>query len=592
MTLALFVANIVLYSAFPFYFVGLYKRFGTLPFYVYLGIVLSFGGFLGAIYSFPLAVGGNVSGGNIAYAAFMMTAIVLVIVDNRVVNIRYVVRLVITVNVFVFFLFSLLVGVLGNDAIINPFGVSGEVFSVSLGLMLLGELLIIVELLAVLYLFDLLKARIQNLTVLALCFIAIYVVLICFDGVAFPLIAFGFRREIVETVFGGLPGKVVLAASFSIPLFAFLMVFRARFRRYAAEAFVFIDLFVLPHRQLIREVDRHKETARRSDERYRHLAESIQDIFFSIDDRFDITYWNAASEGNGVSAASAVTRPLFDVLPEDRGSPFDLFLQETIRLAAPRHHLLRRVEGDATRFYDVFAYPFEGGLSIIQRDVTERIEADNSLKQSLSEKEVLIRELYHRTNNILQMIRAMLVLQAGAAPDSDAVRDIVRRTEQRIMGMAAVQELLYSAKDLSRIPCRGYVESCLDRIRDFHPEVARRVRIVTEIDDGRFLIDTAVPFGLLLNELVTNAFLHAFPSRTGTIRVVLTYSEDAHFQFTCSDDGVGLEEPFDINTRRTLGFQLIRALAEQQLQGELSIVSRPGFTFSLRFPDRLYEPRV
>ena len=592
MTLMLFVGNIVLYSAFPFYFVGLYKRFGTLPFYVYLSIVLSFGGFLGAIYSFPLEVGGNVSGGNIAYGAFMMTAILLVIVDNRVVNIRYVVRLVITVNIFVFFLFSLLVGVLGDGAVVNPFGVSEEVFSVSLGLMLLGELLIVVELLVALYLFDLLKARIRNLTVLALLFIAIYVVLICFDGIAFPLIAFGFRREIVETVFGGLPGKVILAGSFSVPLFLFFMVFRARFRRYATEPFVFVDLFVLPHRQLIREVDRHRETAKRSDERYRLLANSIQDVFFSIDGQFNITYWNAASEKGGVPLDVAVGRPLFEIIPEDRDSEFDAFLRKTIHVASPRHHLLRRVENGAVRFYDVFAYPFEDGLSIIQRDVTPRIEADNRLKQSLSEKEVLIGELYHRTNNVLQMVRAMLVLQAASAPDSAAVREIVQRTEQRIMGMAAVQELLYSSKDLSRIPCRSYVESCLDRIRDFYPERAEHVRIVTEIDDARFLIDTAVPFGLLLNELIINALIHAFPSGGGTIRLTLRYSEDAYFLFTCSDDGVGVEEPFEIDTRRTLGFQLIRALGEQQLQGELSTASRPGFTVSLRFPDRLYEPRV
>ena len=205
---------------------------------------------------------------------------------------------------------------------------------------------------------------------------------------------------------------------------------------------------------------------------------------------------------------------------------------------------------------------------------------------------MLIGELYHRTNNMLQMVRAMLVLQADAAADSAEVRGIVHRTEQRIMGMAAVQELLYSSEDLSRIPCRRYVEACLDRVRDFYPDEARSVRVVTEVDDAHFLIDTAVPFGLLLNELFTNVLLHAFPSeRSGTVRVALEYSREEFF-FTCSDDGVGMEDPLEVDAPQTLGFQLIRALGEQQLRGELSVAARPGVTVSLRFPDRLYEARV
>jgi two-component sensor histidine kinase len=186
----------------------------------------------------------------------------------------------------------------------------------------------------------------------------------------------------------------------------------------------------------------------------------------------------------------------------------------------------------------------------------------------------------------------MLSLQAAEFPGERAVQDLVARTEARIEAIALVHELLFSHQDLSRIPAQAYVTNLTDfLVRE--GAAPGRITVNLEADDLPIILDTAVPFGLILNELVTNSLRWAFPGdRTGTITITLTRSGPGRVRFTYADDGVGVPEGFDFHRTPSLGLTLVRNLGSDQMLGTVRFENRGGVHFSLDFPDNLYRPRV
>src|SRR5688572_29280904 len=160
--ISIFAAQIILYAAFPFYFATLKHSFRLIFFYVYISIVLVVGGFLGALYSFPLTDTINISGGSLAYGALMMNTVLLVILERDLNVVRNVIRIVIMVNVFKFLLFSMISWTLSSDVVLNPFNTSPAVFDVSIWIVILGGALIISELLLLVFLFEKLKTSMKN----------------------------------------------------------------------------------------------------------------------------------------------------------------------------------------------------------------------------------------------------------------------------------------------------------------------------------------------------------------------------------------------------------------------------------------------
>lgn len=225
--------------------------------------------------------------------------------------------------------------------------------------------------------------------------------------------------------------------------------------------------------------------------------------------------------------------------------------------------------------------------------ITDIKRAEEEIKLSLSENETLIRELYHRTKNTLQQISGMLLLQASNHPGNADMKKLVADTNNRIQTIALVHRMLYKSRNLSKISIGDYIrELCELLFKSFN--VSRdRIGLEIDIEERFFLIDTAIPFGMVLNELVTNSLKHAFPNeRRGTISIRLKKSGPDTCAFVYSDDGIGFPAEKDLGGANTLGMKLIREICTKQMKGSIELNGNKGLECRIEFLDNLYRARV
>lgn len=217
----------------------------------------------------------------------------------------------------------------------------------------------------------------------------------------------------------------------------------------------------------------------------------------------------------------------------------------------------------------------------VERNITDRKQAENRIRTALLEKETLLKELYHRTKNNMQVISSMITLQAARAGESD-VQDLVRETRSRIRAMALVHEKLYKSSDLSNINMKDYVRELAGSIFDSYKNILGRVSLDLRIDALQFPIDYAIPCGLILNELISNSVKHAFPGdRTGEIRIAL-YSDRGRFRLEYADNGVGFGGYYENLKKKSLGLQIIQTLINQ-VGGEMEVTNRNGAGYIIKF---------
>ena len=248
----------------------------------------------------------------------------------------------------------------------------------------------------------------------------------------------------------------------------------------------------------------------------------------------------------------------------------------------------------AYEFMDTPLQNSDGSLSKLKifRDITERVRAEKEIKTSLEEKKVLLQELYHRTMNNMQVICAILALQAGRINDEQVVR-IFQETENRIRSMALVHKKLYQSKDLSSINFKEYVGDLANLLMSSYNVASNGIALTFDMDDVHVLIDTAVPCGLILNELISNALKHAFPGeRAGEIKIQLHKTRRGEIELGVSDNGVGIPAGVDLGKSPTLGMETIFTIAEHQLQGQVQFQTRDGVACRIQFKDALYNARV
>ncbi|GFK94144.1 putative sensor histidine kinase pdtaS [Fundidesulfovibrio magnetotacticus] len=227
---------------------------------------------------------------------------------------------------------------------------------------------------------------------------------------------------------------------------------------------------------------------------------------------------------------------------------------------------------------------FDGRLVRVQMslDVTARKAVEERMAASLKEKEVLLAEVHHRVKNNLQIISSLLSLQAESLEHPQAL-DVLAESQGRVASMAMIHEQLYSTHDFGRIEAGDYLERLLPRLAQSYRQ-GRDIRLDTALDTVPLTLDQAIPFGLIVNELATNAFKHGLrDAARGRLRVSLT-RRDGEAELTVEDDGAGLPGGFTLDGASTLGLRLVASLADQ-LRGTVSARGGDGSTvFTLRFP--------
>ena len=202
-------------------------------------------------------------------------------------------------------------------------------------------------------------------------------------------------------------------------------------------------------------------------------------------------------------------------------------------------------------------------VQVVAQDITERKEAEEQIRSSLEEKEVLLKEIHHRVKNNLQIISSLLHLQSARLDDASLV-DAFQDSQHRIRSMALIHEELYRSADLARIDFSAYATRLVDNLIDSFG-ASGRIATSLNMDRAQLTIDRAIPMGLIVNELVSNALKYAFPDeRTGVIRIDLRFGVDGEtFSLSVIDDGVGVPESLDIDSAETLGLRLVTSLVGQ-----------------------------
>jgi PAS domain S-box-containing protein len=217
----------------------------------------------------------------------------------------------------------------------------------------------------------------------------------------------------------------------------------------------------------------------------------------------------------------------------------------------------------------------------VHRDIDLSKQIEMEISQSLEEKKTLLKEIHHRVKNNLQVICSLLSLQSHIV-EEQSVKALLQETQGRVKSMALVHEKLYRTESLSRINMADHVHDLLADLRSSFGRKSENIDIDIKISPEHFLnIDIAVPFGLIVNELVSNAFKYAFEStKVGKIWVQAGLAENQKLFLNIRDNGIGLPDDFDIENTKTLGLILVQDLTDQ-LDGTLTIENSCGASFSI-----------
>ncbi len=224
----------------------------------------------------------------------------------------------------------------------------------------------------------------------------------------------------------------------------------------------------------------------------------------------------------------------------------------------------------------------------VAREITERRLSEARMQASLREKEVLLKEVHHRVKNNLQVITSLLNLQADRIPD-DHVQTVLRKNQARIKSMALVHEELYQSEDLAWVNFTDYLRRLTYGLLQSNAKSGKVIDLRFDMEDLRLGIDAAIPCGLIVNELLTNALHHAFGGRPGGTVTIRFFREGGKYVLGVIDDGVGLPESIDVQTTDTLGLHLVSTLTEQ-LRGSLSVTRKNGTSFMLMFEEHRANP--
>lgn len=225
------------------------------------------------------------------------------------------------------------------------------------------------------------------------------------------------------------------------------------------------------------------------------------------------------------------------------------------------------------------------GQKVIQavvRDITERKRDEDRIKASLAEKEVLLKEIHHRVKNNLQVISSLLKLQSRYIQD-DRVIEMLKESQNRVRSMALVHEQLYQSKNLSDIDFAEYIQNLSHNLFQAYQIHAEGIKLETNIAPCSLNIDTAVPCGLIINELVTNSLKYAFGEIQGKIKIDFTLDNNRVCVLTVSDSGIGFPQDLDYRNARTLGLRLVGSLVKQ-IRGRIELLETIGTTFQIIFP--------
>jgi PAS domain S-box-containing protein len=320
------------------------------------------------------------------------------------------------------------------------------------------------------------------------------------------------------------------------------------------------------------------------------VLKGISDPMLVVDRDGRITFFNEpASSLTGFASAEAIGQPVAEVTKAgDAGG-----IRESIRKGdvvrgfedaiVTRDGRTAIVRGSSAPLKDADGKAI--GTILLLHDITREREADERIKAQLKEKEVLLKEIHHRVKNNLQIISSLLNLQSTYIRDQQAL-GMFKESQNRVRSMALIHEKLYQSKDIARIDFAEYIRNLAGNLIRSYGSSPAMVKLVIDADHISLGVDTAIPCGLIINELVTNSLKYAFPDgRRGEICVALKHENgDGLYRLVVTDNGVGLPPAIEPRKTSTLGLQLVTTLVDQ-LNGTIEIKRGDGTEFIITFSE-------
>lgn len=345
---------------------------------------------------------------------------------------------------------------------------------------------------------------------------------------------------------------------------------------------------------IIRDVTERKIAEERKNQ-LASIVESSDDAIVSKSLDGIIKSWNHGAEKiYGYSEEEVLGKSISILIPPDCPDELYRFLDKISKGEHVKHYETKRMCKDG-RIIDISltispTLNADGdviGASTIARDITQKKITEKALKKSLKDKEMLIKEIHHRVKNNLMIITSLLSLQSQYINDQES-RTIFQESENRARSMALIHEKLYQSGEGKTIDFTEYIRSLgmeLYRTYALNPSL---IKLEMELDNARLDVDTAIPMGLIFNELITNCLKHAFPDeRTGKIWINFKKTDEGYVLMV-ADDGVGLPEDFDLERSDSFGLKLVNILTKQ-VEGKLQLDTIKGTSFTINFSEQEKE---
>jgi PAS domain S-box-containing protein len=351
----------------------------------------------------------------------------------------------------------------------------------------------------------------------------------------------------------------------------------------------------------ITERKRAEQALSESEEKFRQMAENIANVFWLLSPQDNqLLYVSPAYEkiwGRPIAATNG--EPQFwieTVYPEDRPIVEEAIAKQLQGESTSYEYRIVRPDG-SIRWIWARDFPIKDEFGKLYRiagiaeDVSDRKIAEVQIQASLQEKEVLIKEIHHRVKNNMQVISSLLELQSQYLDDPPTIA-LFRESQSRILSMALIHEQLYQSLHLDKIDFAKYIKALATNLFQFFGNHSNAIELKLNLAEYSLNIETAIPCGLIVNELVSNSLKYAFPEGIpGKINIELFRDDLMKFHLIVSDNGVGLPDNFNIETATTLGLRLVRMLT-RQLKGVLEIENHQGTRFKLGFSELNYRRRV
>jgi len=342
----------------------------------------------------------------------------------------------------------------------------------------------------------------------------------------------------------------------------------------------------------VTERKRSQELLELSEEKYRGLVEKTLIGIATINPTGEFSYTNEAlSRMIGYQNDELIGKHFIDFIhPDDRERIIDSF-QRSIRESRDRLEIEFRVihkNGTVVHMYSTpTSYRFRNtllGYNAIILDITERKRAEEQIKASLKEKEVLLKEIHHRVKNNFQIIISLINLQSNNIKDPILLK-MFHDSTNRIRAMALVHEKLYRSEDIAKIDFTSYLRTIAEELHGSYTTTLNSPHLKIEADDINLGIDHAIPCGLIVNELITNALKYAFPDGGdgNTIAISLRHSGPNDITLMVTDNGIGIPEAINVEDTTSLGLQLVNVLTKQ-IHGTCTVSRAGGTSWTITFP--------